>query len=516
MKIIKRFYWILPLLLIVGNISLLFFQNLTEVTEPPAENWSRDLTIGETNINNYPLISLNNEGNVELIEIAKDSLRQKTYNESFEVIEEKQLADIPVNKWTQIFMQEDTLLYFDYHHIYDASSKKIVTDVDKFYPLDNSLLYLIDNQLFYLDPITTESSLITTLENKFDKLVPISTEQGIKILTYYRENEELLVSVYNIIDFEAERTYQESFTVPFNEEIREIAFAYDDDKFSFLFNTEIKATNANQPIHTTYLYESSKATLEKITLNDPKGMGELEGINDMSVTYEDQKLKLLFSATGRTNTKYREAFAFNIYEAILSNENFDIYRRSNTAYLSAKPQWVSPNIISWIEIDSEANPISISSNESALINKTQGVNANDLISGLGKTIGMLSVSFLATLLATMWVIGPIFILVILYITKRSLLDRDLNWVFHLGLVSYVISFLLFKDSFFIDNIYTYAPDYLTFTGSSYVYLFVFGAIAYFCSKQAAKQNDWGIFIKLFYLIAIHILLLSVFFGPYFM
>ena len=514
MRIKQHLYWGLPVTVLLIGIIILFFQNLSEVTEAPEENWSRELHIGETSTNNYPYVKQINEQSFELLEFSEDSLVKKTFN-SYEEVDEYRFADIDVTKWTQAYVNGTDLIYFDYHDIYNGNSGEKITAADKFYPLSNHVFYLKENQLFQLTQ-DKESIHLHTFKNAFDQIIPIETGLGVYFLDYYRDHGKLHVNMYEVKDYDAELLTQQTLNIHYKEQIKQVVYTVKEGTTALVVQTEIKGTGGNQPINTVYYYDSTLSEISKIQFDDPYGQGMLHEVHDISLTFIDEQLRILFSAKGSSNTPFKETKAFNIYEALQEDGVFKVERRSNTPYLSKKPQWISSNLISWIEISNESNPVFISSDDPKLIENTKNVDNDDLVSGLGKTLGMFSASFFGIILSALWWVGPVLFLLIAFIVKRKVTDHDPNWVYYAGVILYFLSFIIFKDQFCIDTISAQAPKYLTFVGSSYVYFFLFGIVSYISASIGSNKHEWSSPVKLVYFMATHMAQMTVLFGPYFL
>ncbi|WP_226035912.1 hypothetical protein [Aquibacillus saliphilus] len=516
MRLKSRLYWLIPAIILLVAIGLLFSENFKNVTEVPDEDWSRALPIGSTNINKYPFISKTEDGAIEIVEFDDQILVKKTYGSQYNVIDEENFPDIPFNKWTKVFSKGNDLVYFQYKTIYDGTTKKEITNADSFHPLRDALIYLKNNVVYQLNLKTKTSEILYTIEGEFDELVTYQAEtEELVFLTYAKNQDKLDVSVYKHSDNLTTTIHKQKFSISRSERVQDAALAYKDNHLAFVFKTERKGAGGSVPVNNVYLFENeNKPKLNKITFNDPKGANELRNISDLSLAFENENVKILFSAKGKSKTKYQGTTAFNIYEAVVNEEDYKIYRRSNTSDYSAKPQWINNDTISWIDFQSEANDILLSSSDQALIGLTKQYTGTEYIKALGKTIGMGSVAIFAILISSMWFIWPLLLITIIYMSKRNLLDRDPTWVYYVGLISYAVAVLLFKHRFFIDTIDIKAPGYLTFQNSDLVFLLILGILAHLCASIGATQNEWNVPVRLLYFMGVHITMLAFFFGPY--
>ncbi len=503
------------MLALVISIIALYIQNLTEVIEKPEKNWSRALQIGQTSTNNYPTIRKTKNNTIELLELTNDSLQKKIYNNTMTLKSTDTYKKIPVNKWTKFYADAEQLLYFDDHTIIDGTTNEPITAADNFFPLPSAIFYTKDQQLVHLDPKTKTQTVVPSFDETYDDIVITKTQHGYGFLSYKQQGSQIKLNIDHKGNGITNQVVQDTVEIPLHQTIEETTLAMDGEKIAFVLKTKTKGTGGKAPVNTIYLYESVNDSLQKLSFDDPKSEGTLSDVSDISLTFHEGQLRLLFYARGATQTKFREEVGYNIYEATRgSHDFFDVYRRSNTPFVSVKPQRLSPNMITWVDIKNETNPIYLASDQQEIIEKTDSVNQDDLIRGLGKTIGMLSVSFIAIILAFHWLIGPVLFLAISFFTSRKLLDNDTTWLYYGGLVSYFFSFFIFNNRFFIDHIYQTAPNYLTFTGSQYVYGLLFAIIAFVSTHLGSRIKEWSSLIKLFYFITVHVLLLTIVFGPY--
>ncbi|MCT2535906.1 hypothetical protein NC661_08290 [Aquibacillus koreensis] len=509
----KQLPWLLPTILVAIVVSILFFQNLEEVTEVPEENWSRALPIGETTLTKYPFVRTSSEGEIAITQYENNAINNQIYDENFEKLEQFTFPDIEVTKWVDAYTNNDNLIYFDYDNIIDGTSGEVITAANKFYPLPNSVLYLKDKSLFKMDPVTRESTSLIQLDREFDRIIPIETTDGPIILTYYKNDEEenLALNLMKVTDSGTEQLYNQIISVPYGSKISHVTLAADQDSFAFLFNTTVNRGKGEPPLITTHFYNSDTEVMDQITFYDPITNDQLQSIDDIKLSFFDEQVRALFVAKGQSNTRYKESTVFNIYEAFFTNEGIEVHRRSNTPNYSIKPQWLEENTIAWVDRSGESHEILVSSSDEAIIDQAKGASKDDYINAIGKTLGALTASSLGFLLSLTWIVGPI---ITLLIFNKRLMDKDPQWIYYIGIGSYFLSFVIFKDWFFIDTIYAQAPGYLTFTGSGYVYFLGLGIVAFLISRISSRIKDWSIPVTLFYFVFMHMIMMTVLFGAY--
>jgi hypothetical protein len=518
-KFTAKLYWIVPGVILVLGILLLFYENFSDVTEPPADDWSRALTIGETDLNQLPPVKVTENGDFVFIRFEGGKLASTTLGKNF-TVKDDQTYTIPVNKWTQVYQQDNTIIYFDFKNIYDQNQNMIVSDVEKFYPLKTTTLYVKDDVLYQLSPETMTSEKVMDIDlDKLD-IIPQANEDGINLLTYTSDPTGVDITLQQHTDEKMNTLYQSRINVDPGKVVNDISFALDGQTLALLLQEELQSTQGGNPEFFNYFLLTSitnpnTQTLTELTFDDPAGKTSLKEVSDVVLTFRNDKPTILFHANGRTQTQFNDSTTFNIYSAEISKSGATkTERRSNTAEISSNPQWINEDSIAWVDLDGDNHKIKVSSADKKTVDPLIEYTGDDWLHALGKTFGMITSSFFGIAFAVIWFIWPLLFVVFMYIFRNRIADRDPVWYFYTGIVLYVIAALIWKDRFFVDNIYVNAPSYLTFTGSSYVYMFVFAVIAFWLTIHTKKENEWAGTARISYFVGLHILLLTIFFGPY--
>jgi hypothetical protein len=517
-SLIKHFYWVIPGIIIVFGLVLLFYQNFTKFTEPPEPDWSRALFVGETALNKLPPVKETKDGDFIITRYEGGKLAATTLSKDF-TVKDKKTYDIPVDKWTQIYKQEDTIIYFDFTDIYDKDKNKIITDVERFYPLETTILYIKENVLYQLTPESLESKVLMDMDINKLAMTPQENEDGINLLVYTSVINGVDITLHQLINGKINTVYQSTIQVDPGKVVKDISFALNDQKLALLLlekqvSTQGKPEFSNYFMQTTVTNQNPQP-IDELTLRDPAGNNNLTEVSNVVLTYSNDKPTLLFQANGLTETLYNDNKAFNIYQAEINEDGTKTTeRRSNTPFISTNPQWVNEDTIAWLDLDPDGNRINISSGNIAAIGKIIEFSKDDWLRALGNTMGMATSSFFAIALSLVWFIWPIIFVVFLFMFGSRLLDRDPNWIFYTGIGIYAIATVVWKNQFFVDNIYENAPNYLTFNGSSYFYMMIFAVIALGLTMLTKRINDWDATGRIMYFVGIHILLLTIFFGPY--
>ena len=480
-SLLKQFYWVIPVVILVFGLALLFYQNFMKVTEPPEPDWSRALLIGETNLNKLPPVKMTEDGEFLFTRFEDGNLATTRLGKDF-IVKDTKTYDIPVDKWTQIYQQDDTIIYFDFKNIYDKDKNTIITDVEKFYPLKTTILYVKENVLYQLNPENLKSQRIIDIDLNKVNLTPQENEDGINLLVYTSVLNGVDLTLHQLTNGKMNTVYQSTIPVEPGKVVNNISFALNDQKLALLLLEELVLTQGKPEFFNYFMQTTvtnqNQPPVNELILQDPAGNNNLTEVSNVVLTYNNDKPTLLFQANGLTETQYNDPTAFNIYKAEINEDGTTTTeRRSNTPYISTNPQWVDEETIAWLDLDPDGNRINISSANLAAISQVIELSQTIGYNSLGKTMGMATSSFFAVAISFVWFIWPIIFVVLMYMFRSRILNHDPKWIFYTGIGIYAIAAVVGKNQVFVDNIYTNAPAYLTFNGSAYFYMIIFAIIA---------------------------------------
>ncbi|MFG6148163.1 hypothetical protein [Halobacillus sp. B23F22_1] len=517
MKSLKRKYvWIWPSLIIFLGIALLYYENYQKVTEPPSEEWSRELELGLTPFTNAPVVK-ETESGINAAYLTNHGVHKISYDENISKENESSFS-IPYNKWTKFYLSEDHLIYSDYYTMYNGKTNDKIADINQFIPLEDSIIFQENLDVNIYNPASSESVHLLTLENEKMKIHTFETKENTYLLTEYNGNGNTALNFYNIHSDEINKIGSSKFTTKNSEDINDLQFTIQDGRYALLLTTYEKRNMSGSP--TNYYYYAKQPLNEDPEFNelhfkDPYGHENLSEISDITLDFSNNTLKMLFKGYGQTETLYKSGRQFNIYEAELKESSpVNVTRLSNTPKSSASPQWVNDNTIAWLDMKGDENQLLLASTEETIINKSIKVSGHYFMNALGKTLGMLSFSFLTLIVALIWFIWPMVFMLFIMFGRSSALDHDRSWVFFSGASIYLLAAFFFKGKVFTPGLMARAPEYLSFLASPFVYILLFALLAYIILAANKKSIDWSVSVKLTYFICIHLLFITIFFGPY--
>lgn len=514
----KNIVWFAPLIIIFIGMSVLFSRNYAEVTEPPDSDWSREIELGTTPTFKKPLFNEIENNRLSVSFLTDQGVKQNIYNSEYDLISENH-EEFPVDKFTSIFQTNNRLLYSDYYSLYDAETGEKIEAISGFYPLKDEIFYSKGNELFELQPDSLNKTSVLKLEDENTSVYGKQTSAGTFIVTDQVDEKGHHLIVHTIKNEQVVDSKNIEFSLNESEELKDLQISPQENQYSILLSTVQKQSMSGQINHYYYYAQSDwgqKTEFNEINFEDPHGGSELKEVSDLEMNVENKQATLLFKAYGETKTMFREPLQFNIYTAMIDDQNIkEINRISNTPNHSVNPTWMNSETIAWIDHGSGGeNRLLFSSQDPALMGKAETITQANILQALGKTMGMLSYSIFGIMISVIWFIWPLLFIVVLMFTNSRAMDNDRSWIFYWGALIYLLAAILFKDRVFTDGVLAKAPEYLSFTGSTFAYLLGFALLSYAILKIGSRIKDWSIFVQLTYFVGIHITFVTVFFGPY--
>lgn len=513
----QKIVWIVPALLVLLGIGLLFVRNFEDVTEPPDSDWSRPLKLGETVTSDSPAVSSATNG-AKIAYLTEEGVKQTGYDQEYSSTEETNI-DIPVDKFTSIATPGNQLVYSDYHQLFTEKKEKI-SDLDTFLPLQNEVIFTKGTDVYVYEEDGSLTSILTLPDEKVEVLT-YENHDGTYLATRITESSGNHLTFYHLKDGTLEKVREADIPLQSGEELKEMHFAAAENDIRLIQSTLQKQsmTGKKKQLHYYAAFpaeeEASAPKMSRVTFSDPVTGKSLEELSDIELTVRGDKSLLLFKALGKTDTMFNKETQFNIYQAQVKEKGVNrVTRISNTPSPSLTPQWIDSHSIIWLDKKGDHYQVLLASDEKAVISKTDGISSGNLLQAGGKTAGMLSFGMLIVPISLVWIIWPLVFLTILMFTKTKAMDEDRAWVFYTGAVIYLAAVFLFKGPVFSEQLLARTPDYLNFSGSTFIYLLAFALIAYVLVRAFHRVKDWSPFIQLSYFIGVHVAFITVFFGPY--
>ncbi|QHE53415.1 hypothetical protein [Pontibacillus sp. HMF3514] len=508
-KIRRNLVWVVPIIIIFSIVFGLFWSNLTLIAKQPSEEWSRHIKIGETQTNRAPF-SYQNGSEIRIAFFNEGEVLTKTYNQSFELLNESSKS-VPFTKWDPFYYNKGELIYHEDGELINGNTDELITMADKFYPLENHLFYSKDNEIYQLNPQSKSSTLLGKISDQYQTVVPIVHKDKMYFMAYKSLGFKVPMALYEALP-SGELTVKAKgmLKVPISEYFSDIAVATKDNGFGIVAKTDVGRKESR-----IYSLESSwdnpYLDFNLLNLNDPNTGRKIREAGDFRPYYRDGQLYVIFHATGFTERATETMSANNIYQFTKTSSGIDVQQISNTRYFSTNPLLLNKETIMWLDYGINKK-IFISSQNPDLIAKADTFTQTDLTIAFGQTIMHLVKSFTSIYLTYPWIVVPLLFFSILFLFFKRSMDQNLSWILYSGIAVYLIGALLLEEHFFVRTIQVRAPDFVTFPGFPYVFILLFGLLAFFCLMFA--RRTWSVGYKVMYFVALHLIFLMLTIGGY--
>lgn len=147
------------------------------------------------------------------------------------------------------------------------------------------------------------------------------------------------------------------------------------------------------------------------------------------------------------------------------------------------------------------------------IARSKEINKDDIKTALSHTGLALAMGIMTLLVAMVWVTPAGIFIMIMYMFNTNAIEQGKRWVLVTTLSLYFITQLFIIQMQMNDVFYMFAPDYLTFDGSSYILPLLIGAFSVLIIKMFRISKD-HLLSKLSYTIAMNVLIVTLLIGPY--
>ncbi|MEQ6377130.1 hypothetical protein RZN25_09885 [Bacillaceae bacterium S4-13-56] len=505
----NKLFILLPVILLMLFFSFSFFITLDKISEQPSENFSRSTPVGKITSKNIPWVENHQDGSFSIYTYFDLSPYQIDVNADLSVANQKKLA-LPIDEWDTIYKLEDKLYYLKRGTLYTEKGEELLNEIETSAGKENVLL-LSKGQAVYQLNLKNNSvrKVISDIPTHREILFP--SEDTLAFINRTENNGE--IHIYQIKNGNYNFLKTENVKTPPGRNIKEVDVLISNNKISIVVGTVLQkqADHVFNAYYDTHNLDED-TQLKELSLIDPVTGGIFLEFQDFSIINETEGKEIVFTAYGNTVTKDKDGLGFNIYKAVISNDNVDVVKLSDTLGISAKPFQANDEVLIWMEYKNGYNNLLAGSSNQDAMNRLGHATKEDATIALGLVLSSYTKSFFIWIFTATWYLFPMIFFVVIMVFKRGFLDQDLHWVTYVAVALYMIAALLQQDRVFTPGFEANAPAFLSFPGSSYVWIFVSGIIAWIFLRLS--KIDWSTPVKAFYFIFVHILFLSALAGPY--
>jgi hypothetical protein len=508
---------IIPILFFLLVFTLLTKQNLQYEKELPFEGWSRSLplktgVVGEVK----PVIHEENGSNQVFVPKENEVLSFKV-DKNLQVTDKKTIPvaiPSPQNFWTKngqfVFVKNNQLIHFD-----GKEEKVLDNDVDGMDSNKKSIIYYKEHEVLRVDPKTFSIQSIDKVKERLRSVVLNASSQSFISVGIYLDPYKMVKAVFYQNNGD---TFKKNTLMDKEEQLTENHFGFyfvENGSELTVYYTQFKnasGTKLYNPYHgTNTLGSNSKWEFTPMTFQDMNGV-TLE--NPKYIQYgldKNNKAKILFTTRAM---KTHDKEAVNVYEAKPNGDIWLTERRSTTNYNSMNPDWIGENSIMWMNlVDVHDFTFSGASTNKTVINKSLETTFEDMKQASSTTFLSLFQGLILAMSAIYWVVPSVLFAIVIYFVNIQLMEDEDKRVKFTILSLYLIVQFIFMQKLFNEHFYNFAPDFLTFTGSSFV-LPVIIALLSWLAVRYGKIRDWGMLTSVCYFVAVNVIFLSLTVGPY--
>ncbi len=510
-----KLFWLIPLTIIIVSLAILYFINLQRFTAPPSENWSRELKIATIDSFYAPQVESKDE-TTHLYYVEDGNLKAAKYDSNYDLIERNTILTKP--KLEDFYVYQDNIILYNDGAILDGATNEELDQATLFQRGTNEQLFYAKGQEVYsLNIETTESNKLFNVAHPIEKIQAVED----LILVYSSNLNRGSFSIYRKTD---ENTYkqllQEDINIGVSNQINQIELTAHDQTVYVAVTGESQSTENKKFyfFYSSFPIDDSTVELTQVQPMDPVTNRPLDNLSHVKLRIVDGKLQALFRSVGFTFKDTNDKHAMNIYSINFTGDADSVVQHSNTYSVSSDPMYFGENAVLWKESSGQQKyDLFLSSTSEKIMEQTRSKTMEEYLVAFGISISNLATSAFVLLLVMGWLLIPIVYLIIaniIYRIKGRNHDmNESNLVFFIGVILFVIGALLMRNFLFPTNGYSTAPSYITFGGSSIIYILLFAAIALI--SVLLVKREWGTIGKYAYFIGIQYLCYLLFLGPFY-
>jgi hypothetical protein len=506
--------FLLPVAVVLLLIGLIVWNNIQKEIKLPSPDWSRSAAIPADSNSSEPFVS-KKDNNYLVYTHQKNGITKTTLDEKLHVVDEES-TKLPIEERSRFWAKGDQYAFITGSGELVLQNGDQQTAIDKnvqiLAPAKDQFAYSKDNKVYVYDPKTSKSELIFIAKEKLSELSghPESNSyiavvgESVSMSAYFLHNENGSYKATDILDFSKTPT----------DKLYNFRFAEAKDTIHFIYT--MYSSKQGTKSFKTYYGAAPTEKLNELSFNpisfiDESLHYEIQNGTFQQINVDGGKPSILFAATGPVSDKKD---AGNIYYAVNKNGTWGANRISTTNNYSTYPLKADSQTVFWITAtDLTHFKVHGASQNAHIIKDSQSIHNQDVMNASFDAFASTIVSFIAMTNAFVWIIPTILFLGILYIVKIDVIEDERPWVKWVSIALFILTQLYVIQSLFNTQFYMYAPNYLTFDGSSYVIPIIVSLIS-LGILQLAKNKDWGLFAQVSYFIGITVLFQLFIVGTY--
>ncbi|MQR97138.1 hypothetical protein [Fictibacillus phosphorivorans] len=517
MRKLKPF--VIPLLFFLVVFIALTFENLKTELKLPNEDWSRSLPLQTEEIGEVKPVFQEQNGMKRVYVPKENEVLSFHVTDTLEV-KDKQTTPLsipsPQDFWVQgnqyVFVRDQQLIHYD-------GEKENVLDQDV-RGMDSNpkkIIYFKENEILSVDRSSwSVRSLKKMPEQIYSIVLNDTSDSFLSVVKSAKQTSKQLKVTYH--QLESQKVLREHVILDKDEQINENHFGFyfiengnDVTVYYSLFSNNSGGKSYKIFQGTNQVNTNSDWNFSMMTFIDNNGI-KLENPKFMQYGMDDNgKAKVLFTTRA---LKSNDKEAVNVYEARADGDVWKTELRSTTNYQSLHPYWIGEDSVIWLNlVGYKEYTFSGASKNPNVIEKSLKITRVDLKEAVSATVLSLFQGLIFAMSSVYWIAPSVLFALVIYIVKIKLMEDEDKRILYTILALFLGVQFIFIQKLFNTHYYMYAPDFLAFTGSSFVIPVALALISGAAVWYGRKQN-WSKLTSICYFAAINTFFLSIVVGPY--
>ncbi|MGM0803966.1 MAG: hypothetical protein ACQET8_04455 [Bacillota bacterium] len=511
--------FVIPLLFFLVVCVAFTLENLKTELKLPNEGWSRSLPLQTEKIGEVKPVFQEQNGMHHVYVPKENEVLSFQVTDKLEV-KDKQTIPLsipsPQDFWVQgdqfVFVRDKQLIH------YDGEKENVIDqDVRGMDSNPNNVIYFKDNEILTVDMNLLKVKSLkkvpdqiysVVLNDKSDSFISVrksskETTKHIKV-TFHQPDHNFGYQEHVILDKD-EQIKENHFGFYFIENGRDVTIYYT----LFTNNSGGKSYKIYQG--TNPLNTNKEWDFNLMTFIDNNGV-KLE--NPKFIQYgvdENGQAKVMFTTRA---LKSNEKEAVNVYEARADGDVWKTEIRSTTNYQSLHPYWIGEDSVMWLNlVGYKEYTFSGASKHPDVIKKSLKITKVDLKEAVSATVLSLFQGLIFAMSSVYWITPAVLFALVIYIVKIKLMEDEDKRILYTILALFLGVQFIFIQKLFNTHYYMYAPDYLAFSGSSFVIPIAL-ALASGAAVWYGRKQDWSKLTAISYFAVLNTFFLSLVVGPY--
>jgi hypothetical protein len=519
MKKMKPF--VIPLLFFLVVFVAFTLENLKTELKLPNEGWSRSLPLQTEKIGEVKPVFQEQNG-MQRVYVPKENEVLSFHVTDQLDVKDKQTIPLsipsPQDFWVQgdqfVFVRDKQLIHFD-------GEKENALDQDV-YGMDsnpNNIIYFKENEILTVDKSSWSVQSLKKLPEQIYSIVLNDTSDSfISVGKTSKQSSKQVKVTFHQPDNQSDSGFKEYIILDKDEQIQENHFGFyfiengnDVTVYYSLFSNNSGGKSYKIFQGTNQLNANSDWDFSIMTFIDNIGT-KLE--NPKFIQYgvdENGQAKVMFTTRA---LKSNEKEAVNVYEARANGDVWKTELRSTTNDQSVHPYWIGEDSVMWLNlVGYKEYTFSGASKNTDVIEKSLKITKIDLKEAVSATVLSLFQGLIFAMSSVYWITPAVLFALVIYIVKIKLMEDEDKRILYTILALFLGVQFIFIQKLFNTHYYMYAPNYLAFSGSSFVIPIVL-ALASGAAVWYGRKQDWSKLTAIGYFAVLNTFFLSLVVGPY--